>query len=79
MKISKSVRAMVNSEGAVLRDSRHGGTFGLNPLGAKVWQGLQKGISMEEIVNGISEQFQVPRETVERDVQELIQNLVKQK
>ena len=79
MKIAKNVRAMVSGEGAVLRDMRRGGSFSLNPMGAKVWQLLQKGAAMEQIIEQISSDFHAPRATVEDDVRDFIHRLEDQK
>ena len=79
MRIAKNVRAMVNGEGAVLRNMRSGGSFSLNPIGAKVWELLQKGTTTEQIIDQISVDFHAPRETVENDVRAFIQKLEDQK
>jgi DNA-binding CsgD family transcriptional regulator len=78
MKVAKNVRAIVNSEGAVLRDLRRGGTFSLNPMGAKIWQLLQQGCDTEKIIEQISADFRASRETVENDVRSFIEKLEKQ-
>ncbi len=75
MKVANSVRAMVSSEGGVLRDGKGGGTFGLNPVGAMIWQLLQQGVTTDEIIQRISEQFQAPREVVRQDVEEFLHSL----
>lgn len=79
MKVAKNVRAMISGEGGVIRDMRRGGSFGLNPLGAKVWKLLQQGLATEQIVDQISADFKTSRETVEIDVREFIQKLEEQK
>ena len=79
MKVPNSVRAMVSSEGAVLRDMRHGGSFSLNPVGAKIWRFLQQGMATDQVIDRISQDFQAPRETVENDVRAFIQRLEDQK
>jgi len=79
MRIAKNVRAMVSSEGAVLRDMRSGGSFALNPIGAKVWELLQKGTTAEQVIDQISIDFHAPRETVENDVRAFIKRLEDQK
>jgi len=79
MRIAKNVRAMVSSEGAVLRDMRSGGSFALNPIGAKVWELLQRGTAAEQIIDQISVDFHAPRETVENDVRAFIKRLEDQK
>jgi hypothetical protein len=72
MKVANGVRAMVSSEGAVLRDLRRGGTFSLNPLGASVWKLLQQGRSVEQIIDQLSADYETPRETIERDVRSFL-------
>jgi hypothetical protein len=79
MKISKNVRAMISGQGAIIRDLRRGGSFGLNPLGAKVWKLLQQSMTTEQIIDQISVDFKTSRETVENDVREFIQKLEEQK
>ena len=79
MKVSKNVRAMVSGQGAIIRDLRRGGSFGLNPLGAKVWKLLQQGMAIEQIIDQVSADFKTSRETVESDVREFIQKLEEQK
>jgi len=79
MRTAKNIRAMVSSEGAVLRDMRSGGSFALNPIGAKVWELLQKGTAAEQIIDQISVDFHAPRETVESDVRTFIKKLEDQK
>ena len=75
MKVVSHVRAMVSSEGAVLRHMRRGGTFSLNPVGAKIWELVQKGLPTDQIVVRISEQFSVPHEQVEKDVADFLRSL----
>lgn len=75
MKVANHVRAMVSSEGAVLRHMRQGGTFSLNPVGAKIWEFVQQGIPTDQIVARISQQFSVPREQVEKDVADFLRSL----
>jgi hypothetical protein len=63
---------MISSEGGALRDTKRGGTFSLNPVGAKIWQLLQQDVPRDEIVNRISEQFQTPCEIVGKDVDDFL-------
>jgi len=79
MKVANHVRAMVSGEGALIRDMRRGTSFSLNPMGAKIWQLLQKGVPEEQVVDTISKDFQTPRETVGNDVRNFIENLERQK
>lgn len=79
MKTAKNVRAVVSGQGAILRDLRRGGTFGLNPMGAKIWKLLQEGLATEQIIDQISVDCKTSRETVESDVRAFIQKLEEQK
>jgi hypothetical protein len=78
VRVAKNVRATINREGAVLRDLKRGGSFALNPLGAKIWQLLQQGLATEQIIDKISADFHASRETVEADVRTFIQKLENQ-
>jgi hypothetical protein len=72
---STNVRSTVTDEGVVLLDVSSGKIFHSNPVGARVWVKLQEGSPLSKIVDEISAEFNAPREQVEADVQEYIQNL----
>jgi hypothetical protein len=65
----------VNDDGAVILDIERDSISTLNSTGAYVWQGLQRGESLESIsanlARDIGEEFQL----VERDVREFVQDL----
>jgi hypothetical protein len=75
MKISRNVRSMISDEGAVLRDTDTGITFGLNPIGAEIWNMLQEGIPVEEIIDRIILEYDAPRLTIETHVKHFVQEL----
>lgn len=59
--------------GEVVLLDLHGGTyFGLNPVGADVWQGLKDGHSGAEICDALCRKYNVAREIAEQDSQALI-------
>ncbi|WP_048884468.1 PqqD family protein [Aurantiacibacter atlanticus] len=61
----------------ILLDLGTGIYFGLNEVGGKVWQSLDAGQkSIGELCDTIEQQFDAKRETIERDVTALIQDLV---
>jgi len=55
-----------------------GNYFGLDPVGARVWQLLTEGKTPSEICDGLLSEYEVERAEVERDVARLFQELVDQ-
>ena len=49
--------------------------FSLNPVGAKVWQLLERGLLLDASVEEIVKEYQMPTDVVRRDVAELIAQL----
>ena len=75
MKPRQSVIAkMVGSE-MVLLDYDRGIYYGLNPVGARVWQLLGDGSTPEEIVARLTDEYDVARATLEADVAALLRDL----
>ena len=75
MKPRQSVIAkMVGSE-IVLLDYDRGIYYGLNPVGARVWQLLGDGSTPEEIVARLTDEYDVARATLEADVAALLRDL----
>jgi hypothetical protein len=62
-------------EEMVLLDFDRGVYYGLNPVGARVWELLAEGKTSEEILDHLTEEFEVARTDVTRDVAELMDNL----
>lgn len=60
----------------VLLDLKSERYFGLNKTGARIWQGLSKGRSTEEIVSGLADEFEAAKPQLQDDVHELLQSLV---
>lgn len=63
----------------VLLDTATGNYFGLNRVAAYVWSLLDQPRSLEDIVSGVCDKYDVPREQCSRDVRALLDNLVHQK
>lgn len=68
------IAKMVGSE-MVLLDYERGIYYGLNPVGARVWQLLTEGEAMERILERLVEEYDVTRETLESDVAMLLREL----
>ena len=77
MTLASGIKFNVNRDGAVVMDILHGHMFRMNPVGARILEGLRDGLSTEEIAARISKQFGVDIEQVKRDVLEFIANLEK--
>ena len=76
--VSSSVRSTYTQDGAVLLDVKKGACYSMNVVAARVWTALersQEGITLEDIVNALEEHFQVPRERLESDTAECLENL----
>jgi hypothetical protein len=73
---SDSVRDVGTADGAVLLDMRQGICLSLTPVGAKIWQLLKSGQSVDEIVGCLSVEFhEVSRTQIHHDALEFIADL----
>ncbi len=52
--------------------------FGLNPVGALVWECLIQGQTVKQAVEAVLERYQVQAEPVRADVRALVQSLLQQ-
>ena len=59
----------------VLLDFRSGMYFGLDPVGVRIWQLIAAEHSLAVIVETLVHEYEVERETLERDVDALIAEL----
>ena len=70
-----NLKAIVNEDGAVILDIEHGLMSTLNPTGAYVWQGLQRGESIDTIISNLSRDTGEDCLLVEPDVREFVAEL----
>jgi len=68
------IAKMVGSE-MVLLDYDRGIYYGLNPVGARVWQLLSDGEASDRIIGLLADEYDVARETLEADVAALLRDL----
>jgi len=68
------IAKMVGSE-MVLLDYDRGIYYGLNPIGARVWQLLAEGQEIEAIIDLLTEEYDATRETLENDLTALLRDL----
>lgn len=69
------LRTIVNRDGAAVLDTAQGSISTLNSTGAYVWQGLERGDSLETIVANLSHETGAACEVVERDVRDFVETL----
>ena len=63
----------------VILDLESGTYFGLDPVGARIWQLIGSGHSVSGICQVMVEEYEVSREALEHDVLALAQELVARK
>ena len=74
--VSKDVLFQEVSGETVLLDLASEQYFGLDEVGTRVWQLLNKGQSLDEIVNALVAEYEVERERLEEDVRALLGSLM---
>jgi hypothetical protein len=73
--IKPNVMARQLGEETVILDLESGTYFGLDPVGARIWQLMKEGKSLAEICEAMLEEYEVSREELERDALALAQDL----
>jgi hypothetical protein len=69
------LQSIADQDGAVILDIERGLISTLNPTGAYVWKGLQRGESLETIIVNLARETGEGSSTVERDVREFVEEL----
>ena len=59
----------------VILDLTSGTYFGLNAMGARMWQIMASGERLSSICDVLTDEFDVTRETLERDLKGLVRDL----
>lgn len=65
-------------EDALLVDPRSGKIFPLNPVAARIWVLLAEGLCVSDIIKSLSNEFDAPPDTIEKDTLEFIAKLLKE-
>lgn len=68
------LRYVANNDGAAILDIEHGSITTLNPAGAFVWQGLNKGNTLDAIVADLAQETGADIMVVDRDVRGFADN-----
>jgi coenzyme PQQ synthesis protein D (PqqD) len=62
----------------VMLDPRRGVYYGLNPIGARIWQLIEAPRSVEGLCSALQEEFDVPPEKCRADVVAFLEHLQRQ-
>ena len=65
----------LDGEAAIL-DTKDGIYYGLDPVGAKIWNLIQKPILLEEVIKTILNEYDVDKDQCTNDIFELIEELL---
>jgi hypothetical protein len=74
--IPAEVMARQVGEETVILDLASGTYFGLDPVGARIWQLLSEGRTQAEVCESMLAEYEVSRDEIERDLSELLDALV---
>ena len=66
--VCPGVKAIIDPEGSVLLDIPRGRYYSLNAVGAQIWQGLEQGLSAEEIEGQLLDAYRADQDRVREDV-----------
>lgn len=74
--IPAQVMARVVGDETVILDLANGTYYGLDPVGARIWQLMAEGQTLAQICEAMLADYEVTREDIERDVAALGQTLL---
>jgi hypothetical protein len=74
--IPAEVMARQVGEETVILDLASGTYFGLDSVGARIWQLLSEGRTQAEVCESMLAEYEVSRDEIERDLSELLDALV---
>jgi hypothetical protein len=77
--IPAQVMARQVGDETVILDLGSGTYFGLDPVGARIWQLIGEGKALGEICDTMLDEYEVTREALQRDVVDLVDKLLEQK
>ena len=63
----------------VILDLANGTYYGLDPVGARIWQLMAEGQMLTQVCEVMLSEYEVTRENLERDVLALVQTLLERK
>jgi hypothetical protein len=75
MKPAPHVRSNISHDGLILLDITTGQIFSANPIAARIWNGLERGLPLTDIIQGIACDTGTDPLVVERDATEFLNTL----
>lgn len=75
---AKIVSSKLDEE-VVMLDIEQGKYFGLDPVGARIWEIITSPISVAEIVATLVNEYDVSKEICEKDVNEFLEKMIELK
>ena len=69
------LRSVVDQDGAVILDIERNSMLTINSTGGYVWERLQQGVQIEEIIRNLASETGADPATVDRDVHEFLDEL----
>jgi hypothetical protein len=73
--IPAQVMARQVGDETVILDLASGTYFGLDPVGARIWELMGEGKTLAQVCDVMQAEFEVTREDIERDVLDLVEKL----
>ena len=70
------LRSVIGHDGAVILDIEHDAMLTLNSTGGYVWEKLQQGKLIDEIIRDLAEETSTDFAVVERDVRAFVDTLI---
>ena len=77
VKVPEQVMARQVGEETVMLDLASSTYFGLDPVGARIWQLLVEGKTLAEVCDVMLQEYEVSRAEIERDVTNLAEELAR--
>jgi len=60
----------------VMMSVEHGEYFGLDEIGTRIWEFLEKPVIVEELITSLTNEFEVERQECEHDTLEFLEELL---
>lgn len=76
---SMGLRTVVSEDGAAILDIENNSITTLNPTGSFVWQGMQRGESIDTITARLAQETGEDPDSIAKDVKHFFEELKKQK
>jgi hypothetical protein len=75
LRVTACVVASFHDEGAVFFHKRDGRVFASNPAGARIWQGLEKRLTLGAIADELSREYAIAIVTASADAERFVADL----